>query len=510
MLAMGGGGSMAAFWEQLADQVDPERQLDHLASDLPDDPQGWLRRLFPRAVAKPFGDHHLRFWEWVWSIGDAEPRPYVAIYPRGGGKSSSGELSVVALGVRGVRRYAVYVSATQKQANERVQNVAAFLTGEGIRTYYPLHGRRAVSIYGHARAWRAQRIQTAGGLVVDALGLDAAARGMKHEDQRPDLIILDDIDDRHDSAAATKKKEDTLTDTILPTGTPNLAILCLQNLIIPDGVFARLANGKAPYLAGRVVSGPVPAIRGLLTEDAPPLTEGGPRRRIIVGGTPTWEGQGIAECQGLIDRLGLPSFNREQQHEVDEVEGALWKKKLIADSRGAMPEGGFRRIVIGVDPSGGGDEIGIVAVGMGRDGRGYVLADDTQLGRLGPHNWARRVGVVYDTWKADRVVAEKNFGGDLVESNLRTGSGYTHLPVHMVTASRGKEIRAEPVVALYERDLIRHVGTFPELETEQTRWVPGTTGSSPNRLDALVFALTELFLPAAKTRSGGATRPPGL
>jgi hypothetical protein len=321
---------------------------------------------------------------------------------------------------------------------------------------------------------------------------------LKHEEQRPDLLILDDIDDRHDSKAATKKKVEILTDTILPTGAPNLAVLCLQNLIIPEGVFAQLANGSAQFLAGRVVSGPIPAIRGLVTVPGPPLTPEGPPRQIITAGTATWAGQGIAECQALIDRLGLPSFKREQQHEVDEVEGALWRLDLI--KRSAAPEGGYRRVVIGVDPSGGGEEIGIIVVGMGRDGRGYVIADLTQLGRLGPHNWGRTVGVGYDDHGADRVIAEKNFGGDLVESNLKTASGYGHLPVYMVTASRGKDLRAEPVVALYEQDKIRHVGTFPELEAEQTRWVPGTPGSSPNRVDACLAPETPVLTAAGWRR----------
>ena len=150
------------------------------------------------------------------------------------------------------------------------------------------------------------------------------------------------------------------------------------------------------------------------------------------------------------------------------------------------------RIVVGVDPavtSGeDADSTGIVVAALGRDGDGYVLDDRTC--RDTPQRWAQRVMWTYDRWQADRVVAEKNQGGDLVATVLRAQR--RNVPLTLVHASRGKLARAEPIAALYEQGRVHHVGVFPELEEELTSAVPGS-GPSPDRMDALVWALTELM-----------------
>ncbi len=508
------------FWALAADALDPGLVDDH---GLPTDWEGWLRELFPSAVSGGFAPHHREFWEWVWSIGAERPRPFVAILARGAGKSTSAELAVAALGARGVRRYAVYVSSTQEQANNRVADIAALLESESVAMHFPSLGRRAVSKFGSPRGWRRTRLQTALGYTVDSLGLDTAARSAKVEDQRPDLIVLDDLDSLHDSELITKKKIETLTQTILPMGAHNLAVLAMQNLIIPTGIFAQLADDRADFLADRVVSGPVPAVHGLQTyrwepdaeipeslrsAAATPIepgarNEGQTVLNLITGGEPSWEGQGLEKCQGLINSEGLGAFLRERQHEVDEVEGALWKKELFRRV-GRAPT--LRRVVIGVDPSGGRAEIGIVVCGLGHDGLAYVLADLTQPGHLGPLNWGSKVVGAWDRYGADRIPAERNFGGDMVIATIQAAAG-GKIPVHLVNSSRGKVLRAEPIVTFYEDLRVRHVGVFPELETEMTRWVAGDP--SPNRIDALVFALTDLLLPEPRVRSGARSRPPG-
>nr|WP_250893750.1 hypothetical protein [Croceibacterium selenioxidans] len=158
-----------------------------------------------------------------------------------------------------------------------------------------------------------------------------------------------------------------------------------------------------------------------------------------------------------------------------------------------MPD--LQRVVVAVDPSGtkgngGGDDIGIVAAGKGRDGRFYVLEDASC--NLSPDGWARQVARTYDKWSADRVVAEANFGGAMIESVLRTAA--PHLPIKMVTASRGKVVRAEPIAALYEQGKVSHVGEFGLLESQMCFMTgAGFKGEgSPDRVDALVWALTEL------------------
>ncbi len=173
--------------------------------------------------------------------------------------------------------------------------------------------------------------------------------------------------------------------------------------------------------------------------------------------------------------------------EFIEAEGALWSWDHI--QREEAPES-LDRIVIGVDPAGGGpDEVGIVAVGKAGE-RAYVLRDASMKGS--PNAWADAVVNVYNDLSADRVVAERNFGGDMVESTLRTAD--RNLPVEVISASRGKQQRAEPVAALYEQGKVSHAGRFDELETQMTTWDPAESDESPDRVDALVWAMHELML----------------
>lgn len=170
-------------------------------------------------------------------------------------------------------------------------------------------------------------------------------------------------------------------------------------------------------------------------------------------------------------------------------DGGVFQWDDINDNRaGSHPD--LMRIVVAVDPTGGaeGDEVGIVVAGIGRDYHGYVLADLSM--HASSNQWIRSVANAYHKYKADRVIAEKNFGGDMIESLLRTIE--KRISYKAISATRGKEIRAEPVSALYEQRKVHHVGEFTSLEDEMTTWKPGA--DSPNRLDALVWALTELML----------------
>ena len=160
-------------------------------------------------------------------------------------------------------------------------------------------------------------------------------------------------------------------------------------------------------------------------------------------------------------------------------------------------EVGFARIVIGVDPpaSAKGDACGIIVAGLGADGKAYVLAD-TSVEKASPETWARKVADAADRYDADRVIAEANQGGAMVKSVLHAAK--ISLPVKLVHASRGKVARAEPVAALYENGRVHHVGAFPQLEDEMCGLLVGGgyegPGRSPDRADALVWALTELML----------------
>lgn len=183
---------------------------------------------------------------------------------------------------------------------------------------------------------------------------------------------------------------------------------------------------------------------------------------------------------------------------ITDREGALWTPSLIEKYRVSMPPlHRLQRIVIGVDPpvSAHGDACGIVAVGSDDANTAYVLAD-ASVERASPEQWARAVAQAYTGWDADRVVAESNQGGAMVASVLRAAA--LNLPVQLVHASRGKTARAEPVAALYEAGRVRHAGLFAALEDEMCGLMIGGQyhgpGRSPDRADALVWALSELML----------------
>lgn len=185
---------------------------------------------------------------------------------------------------------------------------------------------------------------------------------------------------------------------------------------------------------------------------------------------------------------------------VADDENALWKRSYIR--RSVLREDGswpvdMRRIVVAIDPAvstnPGSDETGIVAVGLGADGRGYVLADES--GKHRPEEWARRAISLYRSLSADRIIGEVNNGGDLIESAIRAQAH--DVPYKGVRATRGKAMRAEPLAALYERGRVFHVGQFPELEDQMTSvtvdFDSKVTGWSPDRVDALVWGFTEFF-----------------
>lgn len=191
---------------------------------------------------------------------------------------------------------------------------------------------------------------------------------------------------------------------------------------------------------------------------------------------------------------------------TDDAENALWKASQMIDPfRLSLDEarrgGDFERVVVGVDPAvtsaEASDETGIVVAarrGVGDKAKFYVLEDATV--QTSPERWARAVASAVERWGADRVVAEVNNGGDLVVSNLRRAA--PNLPVKSVRATRGKILRAEPVAALYEQGRVHHVGLFEVLEEQMTSYVGDVSEKSPDRLDALVWALTEL----SATRGG--------
>lgn len=203
-------------------------------------------------------------------------------------------------------------------------------------------------------------------------------------------------------------------------------------------------------------------------------------------------------------RLGRQELSAEI---LDDVPDALWTRaSLDRDRKKEKEVPVLRRVVIAIDPAAKQNETpddgaatGIVVAGVGEDGRGYVLDDATC--RESPNGWARRAVACFDRYEGDCIVGEINNGGDMVASTVKAVR--PTVPFKEVHASRGKWTRAEPIAALYEQGRISHVGTFAALEDEMVNFGPnGLVGSSsPDRVDALVWALTELF-PAMTKKTG--------
>ena len=177
---------------------------------------------------------------------------------------------------------------------------------------------------------------------------------------------------------------------------------------------------------------------------------------------------------------------------LDDAEGMLWNRQIIERSR--MPKApDLERIVVAIDPAAtanmDSDETGIVVVGKDKAGNGYVLEDLS--GKYSPSQWGALAVKAKERWDADCIVAEKNQGGDMVESVIRSmGERYR---VKLVTATKGKYVRAEPVYSFYEQGKIYHIGQFPILESQMITFDP-EKGKSPDRVDALVWGFTELMM----------------
>jgi hypothetical protein len=278
-------------------------------------------KVFPGKFAGGYATYHAEFWRHVFGLRAGESAPaFVAIWPRGFGKSTSVEYAAAVVGAIGSRSYVLYVSATQDQADDHVGNVAKILESASFERYFPNVSRRQVGKYGTATSWRRNRLVTDSGFTVDAIGLDTASRGAKMGDIRPDLIICDDIDGLSDTAATTKKKIAALTKTVIPAGGPGAAVIVCQNLIHQNSIVSRLAGvspSKADFLLDRFVSGPHPAVEGL------EIDESGDEPTITAGRS-TWAGMSIAALQTKLRASGVSAFLAELQQEVRERGGSMF------------------------------------------------------------------------------------------------------------------------------------------------------------------------------------------
>lgn len=248
-----------------------------------------------------------------------------------------------------------------------------------------------------------------------------------------------------------------------------------------------LRLGRDPRCVVTTTPRPTAIVRALLADPTTATTRGSTydNKANLPG---AFMRQILARYEGT--RLGRQELHAEV---LTDTPGALWTLGLIDQHRvRSHPE--LRRVVVAVDPAASSgsdsDETGIIVAGLGVDGHGYILADGSK--RDTPRGWAEQAIAYYHRYSADVIVAEANQGGEMVRHVLATVDSSAH--VRMVHASRGKYTRAEPVSSLYERGMIHHVGSYAMLEDQMASWVPGQAAGSPDRMDAMVWAITELLV----------------
>lgn len=256
-----------------------------------------------------------------------------------------------------------------------------------------------------------------------------------------------------------------------------------------------LRLGEHPQALVTTTPRPMPLIKRLIDDEDTVVTRGATLDNQANLATNT--------VKQLYERYGGTRLGRQElEGEIlTDIPGALWNRDIIDSTRLKEPPADLERVYVAVDPAvtntENSDEHGIVVVGLARDAegyaRGYVLDDGSLRGN--PEDWARRAVSLYRRWSADKIIAEKNQGGLMVESTIKAVD--RSVPVELVSATRGKVVRAEPISALYEQGRVHHCGRFDVLEDQMCLfsidYVRSASNGSPDRVDALVWGLTKIF-----------------
>ena len=437
--------------------------------------RSWANEQWPGRI---YAERHERLGRWFEALTPGiKPPSRIEDWPRGGGKSSSVEGGTAYAGITGRRRFVMYVSGTQAKADVHVQAISSILERSGVE--------RSLNKYGNSKGWTQQLLRAANGFNVISFGLDAGARGIKLDEFRPDLIVLDDVDDRHDTLATVQKKIETITQSILPSGSTDYAVLFVQNTIHADSVMAQLIDGRAAFLLDREPIVVEPAVRGL--EYTQRQTETG-LRYVITAGEATWDGQSLTVCQGQINDWGLTAFLREAQHDVETISGSMFSHldfEVIRIDRAQVPQ--IVRFAVWCDPAvtstDQSDCNGVQVDGLGVDGKVYRFFSWEQ--RATPQQTiemaylkaveygALAVGVETDqggdTWYS---VAEQAWASLVAQGKVRPGIRRPRFVGARAGSVGSKAERGSMMLSAYERDQIRHVrGTHTVLEKALSRFL---------------------------------------
>lgn len=396
----------------------PQRQGVNTAGGAPisSDPEEWLRTLWPGTFTGELAPFHLDFLQWIFARDTSQSAAGVFVWPRGFAKTTLGRRAPIALATRGYR-YVLYVQAKQDMADDSVQNIGNMLAHPLIARHYPQLAEPQQGVHGNRQGWRRNRVWTQGGLIIDAAGLDTAVRGLNLDDARPDVIVFDDIDGKHDSLKTTEKKLKTIQSSIIPAGAANRVVIVLQNIINPHGVVTRLADANpsypAQFLMDRHVSGPFPAIEGLEYE-----SRRGPDSRPvyrITGGRSTWpEVRPVSALEQEMNLIGAEEFIEELQNEVGGQRGTLYEGYDFHTV--PFPDLDDLEDVqvwcdIAVTANDGSDSQAISAAGRRTDGR--IITLYAWEGVEAPNKLMRRAIQKAVELRASTLGFETNQGGDL-------------------------------------------------------------------------------------------------
>lgn len=413
--------------------------------------EAWLVKNFPRAFNKPLGDRHRRLWQWLENLQrGVKCRPLIEVWPRGSGKTTSIETGVAFVATRQTRRFCLYVCATQELANTHIQSIARKLTQIGCQPKVDEFGSRA--------GWRRNQLQL-NDFTVAGFGVEGAIRGLKVEDDRPDWVVLDDLDEETDSPDIILAKEEALIHKIFPAGSSDCVVSFVQNLIHNESIMHKLYDGSAKYLANRHKIVLEKAIEGLQTEVVQEPDSGLYYHKII-GGRATWEGQNIEVCQSQIIDWTYEGFLREAQHDVASSGGyffnvAAWEPRGDAPAVAIVDEvPKDLSVCMAWDMAGtegGGDFT--VGVLMGRDSKGILYILHVVRGQWGSDRVREQIyeqaEVVRQNYPLDYCI---HLTKDPGQAGIDQSITYTHLlDGFMVrikpTPTKTKARRARPYAA---------------------------------------------------------------
>jgi hypothetical protein len=447
----------------------------------------WSMRVFPHLKADVAPWFHREYAEHVWeTTARYTPPPVAPVLFRGGAKSTLSRALALGLGLTGKRKFILVVCATQDAANRAVTDMAGLIT-ENVVKLYPWAASPTVASTLLVKFGVRQSVINVGGrLTVLGVGLIGGTRGLLVDGQRPDVMLLDDLDDTGDSATVIRRKRAYLLESVIPAAAAGGAtIMFAQNAIRPDGIMAEvMRQERGGALHGARIIGPVPMLENPTYDDEGRLS----------GGTPTWPARFTLESINRERDMMTPNvWLRECQHDMNvAVEGALLEAHHQFTTTPMPPIGDLQVTRIGLDPSVKSskttDETGIVVSGRMKDGKIVVLEDATCGPETPMKAWIDTVCDLVEKWGAD-IVVEDNNGGDAWDLLLKQALKARGLSaqVKSETANQTKRGRAMPVAEAVKGARVVKATRALELTHELCTWLPGD--KSPNRIDAFVWSV---------------------